>query len=159
MAELDIRLGVTGLRIDNKQQVIDDINASLKEYREVLEVECNDDETYKLYKDIRKQVKDERNLIWDAVKEKCKQFTTDIEADKKELYGMYDEVYDALDKGVKAYEEEYGIGAAKAAVTRAANKAAKAAETESLTLTISCPNALAKSRIAQFAIDLGATIL
>lgn len=159
MTNLDIRIGVNGIRIDNKDAIINDINSTLAEYKDILDVPCNNKEAYKLYKDIRKQLKDERNVIWNDVKTKVASFTADITKDQKELYAMYDALYNNIDNAIKAYEAENEVGAAKAKITRDENKAAKAAQQNSLLLTLQCPSEEAKNRIMQFATDLGAVIL
>lgn len=158
MIDLDIRLGITGLRLENRQEVEADIDNTLNEYADILSIPCNTKENYKLYKDIRKELKDDRNVIYSAVKEKVASYTSDIVKDQKELYAKFDELYNSIDKAIKEYETENEVGAAKAKITRDANKAAQAMQVESLTLTLQCPSEEVKARIAQFAIDLGAII-
>lgn len=157
--ELDIRLGIAGIRIDNKDAVIEAINNTLNEYKDIMDVPCSNKESYKLFKDIRKQLKDERNEIWNEVKTKVASYTSDIISDQKQLYAMYDELYNYIDGQIKQYETDNEVGAAKAKITRDENKAAKAQQLASLTLTLQCPSEEVKSRITQFATDLGAVIL
>lgn len=159
MIDLDIRLGITGLRLENKEDVIESINATLEEYHDVFDIQCDNKETYMLFKDIRKQLKDDRNEIWSSIKSKIATYTSDISADQKSLYEMYEELYNYIDNAIKAYETENEIGAAKAKITREENKAKKAATTSALTLTLQCPSDEVKARIIQFATDLGAVIL
>lgn len=159
MIDLDIRLGINGIRLDNKPEVIKDIQSTLSDCADVLDIPCETKEAYKLYKDIRKQLKDDRKTINDSIKEKLKSYTDNLVEDQKELSAMFDTLYNNIDNAIKAYEEQNEIGAAKAKITRAANKAAKEIEAASLTLTLACPSDEVKQRIIQFATDLGATII
>ncbi len=157
--ELDIRLDVTGLHIKNKAEMIEEIDKSITTLSEILEIDLTDNDIYKAYKDARKIVKDERNKIWNDIKEKVADIETDILADRKELYGKYDDIYKKLDDAIHAYETENEIGSVKAKMTRDNNKKAADAATSNLVLTLQCPNELAKQRIIQFAQDLGATVI
>ena len=159
MTDLDIRLGISGIRIDNKDIVIEEITSSINDYKEILDIPCTSKESYKLYKDFRKRIKEERNEIWNVVKEKVASYTNDIIADQKTLYAMYDSVYNDIDNAIKAYEIDNEVGAARAKITREANKAANDQATTQLILTLQCPSIEVKSRIIQFAQDLGAIVL
>jgi hypothetical protein len=159
MTDLDIRVGINGIRIDNKEQIIADIKATLDELKDILDIPCNCKEHYSLYKDVRKRIKDERNMIWNEVKTKVASFTSDITSDQKALYGMYDELYNNIDQAIKAYETENEVGAARAKITREANKAEREKTQSSLILSLQCPSEEVKARIVQYATDLGAVIL
>ena len=91
--ELDIRLDITGLHIVNKAEVATAIDDSIDELSSLLTVKITDDEIYKTYKDARRLVKNERDEIWSTIKDKVNDFEHDIIADRKELYGKYDEIY------------------------------------------------------------------
>lgn len=157
--ELDIRLEVTGLHIVNKAEVATAIDNSIDELSSLLTVKITDDEIYKTYKDARRLVKNERDEIWSTIKDKVNDFEHDIIADRKELYGKYDEIYDKLSKAIHEYEETYEIGSVKARNTRNMNKQKAADEQNALLLTLQCPSAEIKARIIQLATDLGAIVL
>lgn len=159
MIDLDIRLGLSGVKLENKEAVIDSINTDIAEYKELLDIPCKTKDVYRLYKDVRKKLKESRNAIKYDIKEKVASYTETIINDQKELYEMYDKLYNSIDDAIKQYEEDNEVGAAKAKITRAANKAADEAETVSLNLSLACPSIEVKERIIQFATDLGATVL
>lgn len=157
--ELDIRLDITGLHIRNKDEMIEEIDKSIKDLSEILDIPLTNDEAYKAYKDVRKMVKDERNKIWNDVKEKVADVESAVLADRKELFDKYDDIYQKLDDAIHSYEEEYEIGSFKAKKTRAMNKQLAEDTANDLSITIVCPSEEVKARIMQFANDLGATIL
>ena len=154
----EVRFGVAGLQVKNMSDCLASTDDFIREMSAALEVEMSSDDVYKTYKDCRKALKDHRKEIDDMRKEAVKSVKADFEKDMKAITEKYDLAISKFDDAIRSYEEEYNIGAAKAKATRDANKAAKEAEFDAMTLVIHCLNAESKERIAQFAKDLGATI-
>lgn len=159
MTELDIRLGINGLRLENADVIEKEIDDTISTLSDVLTVDCASKDAYKLYKDARKELKDIRSQIKTAVSEKVKEMQNDVVEVKDKLLSKLDDLYDKLDAGVKAYEEENCVGAYKAAQTKAAKQIVKDEEEKLFSLSIVCPSILVKEQIEQYAISLGATIL
>ena len=156
--QLDVRFGVGGLELKNKDEVLAEANKIVADIGSISKDKIEDDETYKVAKECRKILKDDRYEIASKKKSSVNAFKEGFEADADEILAVFDKPISDFNDSIRAYETQESIGAAKAIMTKAANKAKEEMISDSLTLTIACPSKEAKDRIAQFAKDLGATV-
>lgn len=156
--DLDVRFGIAGLELRNKAEVLNEATKIVSDAGSISNDKITDDDMYKTCKECRKLLKNERSIVETKKKESVNDFKKDFEADMNEIIAVFDKPINEFNNTIKTYETEEEIGAVKATMTKAANKAKAEIINDSMTLTISCPSKEVKDRIIQFATDLGATI-